>query len=178
MGSLIDGLLSLARLSRGEIKREKVDTRALVDSVCAELAQDHAAQFRIAPLPECFADPVLLRIVWVNLLSNALKFSRLSESPVIDIGFDGGAYFVRDNGVGFDMAHAHNLFGAFTRLHGPEEFEGTGIGLAIVKRVVERHGGHAEASGQTGHGAEFRFTIGAPPATTVSARNTEAGLTG
>lgn len=160
MGSLIDGLLSLARLSRGEIKRELVNTRTVVASVCAELAPDCPARFRIGDLPDCYADPVLLRIVWANLLSNAFKFSRLVESPVIDIGYSSGAYFVRDNGVGFDMAHAHNLFGAFSRLHGPEQFEGTGIGLAIVKRVIERHGGSVNALGEVGQGAEFRFSLG------------------
>jgi light-regulated signal transduction histidine kinase (bacteriophytochrome) len=108
------------------------------------------------------ADPVMLRAVWSNLLANAVKYSRHKQAPRIEVGFENGEYFVRDNGAGFDMAHAHNLFGPFQRLHAPAEFEGTGIGLAIVKRVVERHGGQVRAIGAVGEGAEFRFSLGDP----------------
>ena len=160
MEALIDGMLSFARMSREALNLRTVDTAALVTSVAAEtLPAETAHELVIGPLPASLADPVMLRAVWSNLLANAIKYSRHKEAPRIEVGYANGEFFVRDNGAGFDMAHAHNLFGAFQRLHAPAEFEGTGIGLAIVKRVVERHGGQVRAFGAVGQGAEFRFSI-------------------
>jgi light-regulated signal transduction histidine kinase (bacteriophytochrome) len=164
MEALIDGLLAFARLSRGKLNLREVDTANLVASVAAEVIPTGAnIQLVVGALPSCHADPVMLRTVWSNLLANAVKYSRSKAAPRIDVGYAEGLFFVRDNGAGFDMAHAHNLFGAFQRLHAPAEFEGTGIGLAIVKRVVERHGGHVSAFGRVGEGAEFRFSLGEQP---------------
>ena len=160
MEALIDGMLSFARMSREALNLRTVDTAALVTSVAAEaLPAEAAHELVIGPLPASLADPVMLRAVWSNLLDNAIKYSRHKEAPRIEVGYANGEFFVRDNGAGFDMAHAHNPFGAFQRLHAPAEFEGTGIGLAIVKRVVERHGGQVRAFGAVGQGAEFRFSI-------------------
>jgi signal transduction histidine kinase len=163
MEALIEGMLTFARLSREPLKVQLLDTRALVASVAAEFVPaDAQCELVVGDLPPSVADPVMLRAVWSNLLSNAVKYSRHSAAPKIEIGYERDAFFVRDNGAGFDMAHSHNLFGVFSRLHTPAQFEGTGIGLAIVKRIVERHGGRVEAQAEVGRGAEFRFSLGPP----------------
>jgi signal transduction histidine kinase len=163
MEALIEGMLTFARLSREPLKVQLLDTRALVASVAAEFVPaDARCELVLGDLPKSVADPVMLRAVWSNLLSNAVKYSRHSTSPKIEVGYEREAFFVRDNGAGFDMAYSHNLFGVFSRLHTPAQFEGTGIGLAIVKRIVERHGGRVEARGEVGRGAEFRFSLGTP----------------
>jgi light-regulated signal transduction histidine kinase (bacteriophytochrome) len=119
------------------------------------------AELRIGRLPDCLGERMLLRQVWTNLLNNALKYSRGRNPPIVEVGFDGGTreYWVRDNGAGFDPRHSQKLFGVFERLHTEAEFEGTGVGLAIVKRIIERHGGSIRAEGAPGKGATFRFGL-------------------
>ncbi len=166
MGELIDDLLAFARLSRQPLVRRPVDATLLVREALAELnpgASGRRIEVRIGVLPMCDGDPILLRQVWVNLLSNAIKYTRQRAEAVVEIGYEphaiDGAYFVRDNGVGFDMQYAGKLFGVFQRLHRAEDFEGTGVGLAIVQRVVHRHGGRAWAEAQPDRGATFYFTL-------------------
>jgi chemotaxis family two-component system sensor kinase Cph1 len=116
------------------------------------------------PLGTCYADPSLLRSVWMNLIDNALKYARTRQPMVVEIGREVHGrevtYYVRDNGVGFDMAQADRLFGVFQRLHAGNDFEGTGIGLANVRRIVERHNGRVAASSELGRGSKFEFTLG------------------
>ena len=139
----------------------------LVAQVIAEVAQDTSGRdiaWKIGALPVCYGDRSMLRLVFVNLLSNAVKFTRKRPRPEIEIGHsqqqnDLIEIFVRDNGAGFDMQHANKLFGVFQRLHLPEEFEDTGIGLATVQRIVHRHGGTCWAEGAVDQGATFYFTI-------------------
>jgi PAS domain S-box-containing protein len=165
---LIEDLLAFSRLGRTELRRTEIDLDALVASVVDELVAGRdlgdRLDLRIAPLGTCVADPTLLRAVWTNLIDNALKYARNRERIVVEIGVverDGKhTYFVRDNGVGFDPAYADKLFGTFQRLHSAEGFEGTGIGLANVRRIVERHHGRVAATSQLGHGATFEFTLG------------------
>ncbi len=162
MGELIDDLLRFSRLGRVPLADGLVDMRALAASVIDELGAAAVCEVSTA-LPPCHGDAAVLRQVWTNLVGNALKFSRSASAPRVEIGgrIDGDAavYSVRDNGVGFDMTHAANLFGVFERLHDPAEFEGTGVGLAIVKRVVERHGGRVWAESRPGLGAAFFFSL-------------------
>ena len=167
MGRLIDDLLALSRVTRSEMRRETVNLSALAESVMDELQRaepQRLVEVAIQPGLQALGDPQLLRIVLVNLLSNARKFAGRQPQPRIEFGAmpdaDGvPAYFVRDNGVGFDMAYANKLFGAFQRLHSPSEFPGTGIGLATVQRIVQRHGGQVFAEGVPGQGATFSFTL-------------------
>ncbi len=175
MGRLIDDLLSFSRTGRVPLRRTRVDHDALVAEVVRATRRnegDRPAEWRIDALPAVDADPALLRQVWVNLLDNAVKYSRHATRPCIEIGGTGAlasgehVFFVRDNGVGFDMKYVAKLFGVFQRLHGPAEFEGTGIGLANVRRIVTRHGGRTWAEGSVGAGATFYFSLPAVPATT------------
>jgi light-regulated signal transduction histidine kinase (bacteriophytochrome) len=166
MGHLIDDLLSFSRLSRQAVKKVTFSPREVINQALTTLsiAQERAVDIVIAPdLLPCPGDPVLLKQVWINLLSNALKFSRGREHPRIEVGSEkrGGdvVYFIRDNGTGFDMRYVDKLFGVFQRLHRAEEFEGTGVGLAIVQRIVRRHGGHVWAEGEVGRGATFFFSL-------------------
>jgi signal transduction histidine kinase len=160
MDLLLNDLLDLSRYSTMELHKERVDMRAKVDSVIADLrAGAGLATFEIGDLPECWGERILLRQVWYNLIANALKYSTGESAPLIRIGFADGAYFVSDNGVGFDMAYSAKLFKLFSRLHSDRVFQGTGVGLAIVKRIVERHGGQVSAAGATGNGATFSFTL-------------------
>ncbi len=161
MGRLIDDLLAFSRYSHQPIRKRVLDFQALARGVLAErIPADGTVLAKFGDLPPCKADASLLRIAMENLVSNAVKFSRDATPPVIEIGHADGAYYVRDNGVGFDMAYSGKLFEPFTRLHGLEEFEGTGMGLAIVGRIVERHGGRAWAQAEPGKGATFSFTLG------------------
>jgi light-regulated signal transduction histidine kinase (bacteriophytochrome) len=167
MGLLIDNLLAFSRLSRQPLSLQRVDTGALVQDVLRDLAPQHERRqidIQTATLPDCWGDPALLRQVWVNLLSNAIKYTQVRKSALIEIGCvrDAGedVYFVRDNGAGFDMQYAHKLFGVFQRLHLAEKFEGTGVGLAIVHRIVVRHAGRVWAEATEDRGATFRFTLG------------------
>jgi len=164
MAILIDGLLEFSRLGRKPVTKVEIAMAVLVSEVAEEARAGEAsrrAELRIAPLPSCRGDPILLRQVWRNLIGNAIKYSRNNASPLIEIGYDAvaSAYFVRDNGVGFDMKYAAKLFGVFERLHGESEFEGTGIGLAHAARIVERHGGRIWCDAAPDKGATFRFTL-------------------
>jgi PAS domain S-box-containing protein len=166
MGELIDDLLAFARLSRQPLKRQPMDVAQLVQEVLAEVnPADSGRQLevRVGNLPACHGDRVLLKQVWVNLLSNAVKYTRGRAPAILEVGCEPsqgpGAYFVRDNGVGFDMQYAHKLFGVFQRLHRAEDFEGTGVGLAIVQRVIHRHGGRVWATAEPDRGATFYFTL-------------------
>lgn len=164
MGQLIDDLLVFSRLTRQSLQKTSVSVDDLVHQCVADLARGQSAEFRIAPdLPPCSADPALLRQVWLNLIENALKYSRLRERPVIEIGATSNdresIYFVKDNGVGFDMRYAHKLFGVFQRLHRQEDFEGTGVGLAIVQRVIHRHDGRVWAEAKLDNGATFFLSL-------------------
>jgi PAS domain S-box-containing protein len=168
--TLIEDLLVFSRVSRDGLRRTRVDLDPLVRAVLEELitgrALGHRLTLRLAPLGSCHADASLLRTVWTNLIDNALKYSQQRERIEIEIGResvgDEVVYFVRDNGVGFDMADARRLFGAFQRLHADAEFEGTGIGLANVRRIVERHHGRVAAYSEPGRGSRFEFTLGPP----------------
>jgi len=167
MGHLIDDLLNLARIGRKELKRKKLQMGRLVKEVMAELpaeAQERSIEWRIEPLPEMNCDPGLVKLVLVNLLANAVKFTRKQAAAVIEVGtriMDGQrTIFVRDNGVGFDPRYADKLFGVFQRLHRQEDFEGTGIGLVTVQRIVRRHGGEIWAESQVDAGTTFFFTLG------------------
>jgi light-regulated signal transduction histidine kinase (bacteriophytochrome) len=167
MGELIDALLALSRVSRLELRAEHVNLSALAESIAADLRHsqpDRRAEFVIAPQLVVEGDPVLLRAMLGNLLGNAWKYTQPRATAHIELGcvdrHGETVYFVRDNGVGFDMTHASKLFGAFQRLHRQTEFSGTGIGLATVQRIVHRHGGRAWAEGEVDNGATFYFTIG------------------
>lgn len=171
MDALINGLLDLARYSRRPLALTAVDTAALVRRALEPLAGElkrRAVEIVIGMLPPCRADPLLLQQVYANLLSNALKYSASRERARIEIGAqqEGGktVYYVRDNGVGFDMAHAAKLFGVFERLHPAAEYPGIGIGLSTVRRIVERHGGRIWAEAAPGEGATFYFTLEEPAA--------------
>lgn len=166
MGTLIDDLLSFSRMGRQHMSRTPVDLNVVVQEIVRELEEDaceRSVEWRIADLPVVSGDRAMLRVVFVNLLSNALKFTRSRERAEVEVGaLSRGAeavIFVRDNGVGFDPAYADRLFGVFQRLHRAEEFEGTGIGLANVRRIVERHGGRTWAEGRLDHGATFWLSL-------------------
>ncbi len=165
MGQLIDALLQLSRVGRAELQPLSVDLAVIARSAFEELrarAGERAIDFVVGPLPRTTADPTLLRQLLDNLIDNAIKFTRPVAAPRIEIGASGNGapvYFVRDNGVGFDPRYGDKLFHVFQRLHGPEEFEGTGIGLSIVRRIVEKHGGRVWAEGAAGQGATFYFTL-------------------
>jgi PAS domain S-box-containing protein len=179
MGNLINGLLALSRLGRQSMHKRTVMpakvVREALDNLAAE-QQSRQVEIQIADLPVCQADPLLLQQVFVNLLSNALKFTRSREVARINIGAakvadlppdqaakeaspEAIAYYVRDNGVGFDMRYAHKLFGVFERLHPATEYEGNGAGLAIVQRIIQRHGGLVWAKAAVDQGATFYFTL-------------------
>jgi PAS domain S-box-containing protein len=167
MGMLIDDLLSFSRMGRHEMSKMRVDLGGLLQEVIRHIEPEAKARtihWQVADLPVVMGDRAMLRIVLINLVSNALKFTQPRERAEIEIGcmFDAGAetiIFVRDNGVGFDVNHADKLFGVFQRLHRVDEFEGTGIGLANVRRIINRHGGRTWAEGEVDHGATFYFSI-------------------
>ncbi|MCI0353444.1 MAG: ATP-binding protein, partial [Acidobacteria bacterium] len=168
MGRLIDDLLNLARLGRRELRRQPTGLTELVGEVRAALeAESNRRQvdWRLQPLPTADCDPGLMKQVFANLLGNSLKYTRPCERAVIEVGqgTDNGepVIYVRDNGVGFSMKYADKLFGVFQRLHRSDEFEGTGVGLATVQRIVHKHGGRIWAEGEEGKGATFSFTLGA-----------------
>jgi chemotaxis family two-component system sensor kinase Cph1 len=167
-GTLVDSLLTFSQMGRNALKRVFGDMNLLVEEVRRKVMRDVPAgrqiRWQVGSLGRVYADPVMLRLVVENLLSNAVKYSRGRPDAVIEVGRapdDRGeaVFFVRDNGIGFDMAYVNKLFGVFQRLHRVEEFEGTGIGLANVRRIVERHGGRVWAEGALGQGATFHFTL-------------------
>jgi signal transduction histidine kinase len=167
MGNLIDDLLAFSRIGRAETKKTEVDLEQLVKEVVAEIGQDTKSRdiaWKIGALPVCYGDRSMLRLVVVNLVSNAVKFTRMRRPAEIEIGcVDRNKkeveVFVRDNGAGFDMQYVNKLFGVFQRLHLPEQFEGTGIGLATVQRIIHRHGGKVRGEGAVDQGATFYFSL-------------------
>ncbi len=165
MGMLINSLLELARAGQQPLRREPVDMAALAADVAREAIEHagHPVALVLAGAPEARADRDLIRQAWVNLIDNAIKYSRDVPAARVEIGGARSAgyleYYVRDNGAGFDPRHASRLFGVFQRLHAESEFEGTGVGLALVARIVRRHGGEVSAEGSPGAGATFRFTL-------------------
>ncbi|HEY2541014.1 MAG TPA: ATP-binding protein [Stellaceae bacterium] len=166
MGNLIDDLLAFSRIGRTESKETLVSLDPLVKEVVAEIGQDTGGRdivWKIDPLPVCYGDRSMLRLVIFNLLSNAVKFTRMRAPAEIEIGCVDREHevevFVRDNGAGFDMQYVDKLFGVFQRLHLPEEFEGTGIGLATVRRIIHRHGGEVRAEGGVDQGATIYFSL-------------------
>ncbi len=167
MNNLIDSLLTFSRLGRVTVSTELVDMTALVQSVyrmlCDEDPLAGKATLHLSPVPACRGDPALLRQIWANLLSNAVKYAGKQPQPLVEVSgqTEGGEhiYRVKDNGVGFDMHYYDKLFGVFQRLHGADEFPGTGIGLANIQRIIKRHGGRVWAESEVGKGATFYFSL-------------------
>ena len=166
MGALIDDLLAFSRMGRAEMRKTSVNLASLAEEVVQDLkvdAKDRRVDWKFGPLPTVHGDPAMLRLVFQNLFSNAIKYSGPRDAARIEVDAQPQngeiVVSVRDNGVGFDPTYAHKLFGVFQRLHGPTEFEGTGIGLANVRRIVSRHGGRTWAEGAIGQGATFYFSL-------------------
>jgi len=165
MGKLIDELLSFSRLGKKELKKTDTDLEKIVSGLIHELTLFgyHNAKFKVDPLPVIQADPVLMKQVLTNLISNALKYSSKSNEPLVKIGCEhkgeNFVFSISDNGVGFDMRYVHKLFNVFQRLHTNDEFEGTGVGLAIVQRIIHKHGGTVWATAKQNEGATFYFSI-------------------
>ena len=167
MGHLVDDLLNLSRIGKKELTRQRTELTPLMESAMADIKLDNAnrkIEWSAEPLPSADCDAGLIKQVFINLLSNAAKYTRRRNEARIEVGqktVDGNtAIFVRDNGVGFNMKYAGKLFGVFQRLHRPEEFEGTGVGLATVARIVRKHGGSIWAEAELDKGATFFFTLG------------------
>ena len=171
MGQLIDGLLTFSRLSRQPLSTRTIDPSPIVEQQIKALRDEHkdrSIDVAVGPLPACEADPVLLTQVFANLIGNAFKYTSKRDGASVEVGCQDGhiaypddhVYFVKDNGVGFDMRYADKLFGVFQRLHRAEDFEGTGVGLAIVARIVHRHGGNIWADSVVDQGTTFYFTLG------------------
>jgi signal transduction histidine kinase len=164
MSTLIDDLLKFFRMGKQELIKTKVPVQSLVEEVCRQAKEqepERDIEFLIGPMPEVRADGALLRQVWINLVSNALKYTRNKPKTIIEIGIESDdvpSYYIRDNGVGFDMQYYSKLFGVFQRLHSQQEFEGTGIGLAIVQRII-KHQGEIRAESSPGQGATFYFNL-------------------
>ena len=168
MGHLVDDLLAFSRFGRQALRTQRVSIKGIVDRAVAQLAstiEGRQVELVIGELPDAECDATLLEQVFINLLSNAYKYSRRRERARVEVGVlegnasEGPTYFVRDNGAGFDMEYAGKLFGVFQRLHRIQDFEGTGVGLAIVQRIVNRHGGRVWAQGKVNEGATFYFTL-------------------
>ena len=165
MGQLIDDLLGYSRLGRKPLSSAEIDMQRLVEEVLGELPASggRSPRLELGALPAARGDATLLKQAWTNLLANAVKFSSKRAQPVIEVsGHEDGAqcvYCVKDNGAGFDMRYCEKLFNVFQRLHPEDEFEGTGVGLAIVQRVISRHGGRVWAEGKVDEGAAFYFSL-------------------
>jgi signal transduction histidine kinase len=169
MSELIDDLLALSRIGRADLRREAIDLSEMVGQICEEIRQSEPERnvtFAVAPNLGAQADGGLMRVVFDNLIGNAWKFTGKVERAHIEVGVethgDVAVFFVRDNGAGFDMAYADTLFAPFRRLHREKDFPGTGIGLATVYRVIDRHGGRVWAEGAVGRGATVFFTVPPP----------------
>ncbi len=169
MGHLIDDILLLSRAGRQEMKISNVDMESLVKSIFEELKLsigDRDVQLEIKSLPPAYGDRTLIIQVITNLIANSIKFTRIREKAVIEVGAEEGKdeniYYVKDNGAGFDMKYVSKLFGLFQRLHGADEFEGTGVGLSIVQRIIRRHGGRVWGEGEIDNGATIYFTLPKP----------------
>jgi len=166
MTRLIDDLLAFSRIGRAEMHRQRIDMDDLIDETCQEMApdlNDRRIDWLRQAIPDTIGDPQLMKQVWVNLLANAVKYTRPRDPAKIEIGADVSenevVYYVRDNGVGFNMRYVDRLFGVFQRLHTEKDFEGTGVGLANVRRIVQRHGGRTWAEGLEGQGATVYFSL-------------------
>jgi light-regulated signal transduction histidine kinase (bacteriophytochrome) len=178
MGLLVDDLLNLARVGRQELRLQATGLNSLLDEVLADLKSEtdgRQVEWKIDRLPFADCDPALMKQVLANLLSNTLKFTRPREKAMISVtsaANDGETVItVRDNGVGFSMNYADKLFGVFQRLHRPEDFEGTGVGLATVQRIIHKHGGRVWAEAELDKGAAFFFTLGPPNQKRVEAKS-------
>jgi light-regulated signal transduction histidine kinase (bacteriophytochrome) len=179
MGELINDLLALSRLGRQRLNVTPVAPYALVEECLEELSDQREGReidIVIGDLPNCVGDPALLKQVFLNLLSNAMKYTRRCEKARIEIGClrstgsgERNVYYVRDNGAGFDSRYAGKLFGVFQRLHSQSEYEGTGVGLAIVDRIIRRHGGEVWAEAKVNEGARFYFVLGYPATDEIAA---------
>ena len=179
MGHLVDDLLAFSLLGRQPLQKQSVDPAKIVGQALSDLRNEQegrSVEISVGELPACQSDSALLKQVYFNLLENSLKYTRARDVAVIEIGYlDGnvspgkGVYFVKDNGVGFDMRYTDNLFGVFQRMHRSEDYEGTGVGLAIVQRIINRHGGRVWAEAEVNKGATFYFTVegGAPDGTSI-----------
>ena len=170
MGQLIDDLLTFSRTGRQELQVQKVSTTSVVKAALEDLKtmqENRRVDICVSELPDCDADPSLLRQVWLNLIANAFKYTRKRDPAVITIGSrregETDVFFIRDNGAGFDMKYADKLFGVFQRLHLADDYEGTGVGLALVQRIVQRHGGRVWTEAQLNRGATFYFTLTGGP---------------
>jgi light-regulated signal transduction histidine kinase (bacteriophytochrome) len=170
MGSLIDDLLNLSRIPRGTVVMVPIDLSALAREICSTMTTawpDRVVDWTVAPGIWGAGEPKMMRIVMENLLDNAWKYTKRAARATVEVGttvMDGTRVcFVRDNGAGFDMAYAGKLFGVFQRLHKEEDYEGTGVGLAIVKRIMQRHGGDVWAESRVNEGTTFYFTLPAEP---------------
>jgi PAS domain S-box-containing protein len=159
LSDLIDDLLEFARLGRAGMRPKTIDLDRFVREIAGEVVGARPVDLRIGVLGSCVADPSLLRQVWINLIDNAIKYSKGRDPLVIEIFRTAHGYAIRDYGVGFDMQYVDRLFGVFQRLHSSEDFEGTGVGLATVRRIVERHGGTIAARSELGAGSTFEFTV-------------------
>jgi len=166
MGQLIDDLLNFARIGRKELVKTNLQMQPVVTEICNGLKNeqgDRNIEYLIGELLPAQADSITIRHVWQNLISNAIKYSQFKDKSVIEIGSEIKGkeiiYHIKDNGAGFDMRYAGKLFGVFQRLHSDEEFEGTGVGLALVQRIIVKHGGRIWAEGQVNKGATFFFTL-------------------
>ena len=167
IAQLIDGLLMFSHTGRQPLNQSEINMQELAQAAFDEISATEKSRqvvLELHDLPKAFADPDMIQQVFLGLLSNALKFTRPKENPQVEIGYktsntNQNLYYVRDNGVGFDMQYADKLFGVFQRLHNVEEFEGTGVGLALVQRILLRHGGRVWAEGKVNEGATFYFSL-------------------
>lgn len=166
MSNLINDMLTFSRVGNREISKTTIDMAAMAESVFHELttrAERERIEFIVRDMPNATGDDSMIRQLWINLISNAIKYSSKRPYPTIDIGvnihFMGNIYYVKDNGSGFDMCHVDKLFNVFQRLHTIKDFEGSGVGLAIVSRIIKRHNGHIWADSKVNEGATFYFTL-------------------